>query len=445
MRRAKRLAFTAALFSGLLAAQDRAQDIRSLLQKAHEIGVFNGNAFVGSTGKVIYEGSFGYTDASRNALLTSKYRFYIGSISKEFNGAGILLLCQEGALKLDDKLSKYVEGLPPWSSTVEVGHLLNYTSGIPDVPVEQLPSLKDLAFRPGTAFLYTLPNVDLQKKIIEKITGVAYPEFEKTRLFAPCLMANDATGPIASAFDNLFSPVKFEGTIEPEMVLTARDLHKWMNCLNDGAILKGASLEKLAEGFAGNESSLGSAQVESGRLTIHQHQGSGNNYEALAFGRATDGVDVILMTNNQNFKLFQLRDAILAIIDGKPYDVPKKSIYLDIRQGLDANFEEGMVGYLAKRESGRDIYDFASEPFDLINAGKYLMRRRKFDDAIAMFHLSTTFTLKPADLSYAYELIADCYSQKGSKAMTVFYFRKAVEVDTGNKSARGKLAGLIQK
>jgi hypothetical protein len=149
------------------------------------------------------------------------------------------------------------------------------------------------------------------------------------------------------------------------------------------------------------------------------------------------------MTNNQNFKLFQLKDAILAILDGKPYEVPKKSIYLDIRQGLDTNFEEGMAAYLAKRESGKDIYDFAGEPFDLINAGKYLMRRRKFDDAIAMFHLSTTFELKPADLSYAYELIADCYVQKGSKAMTVLYFQKAVGTDPENKGASGKLKNLF--
>ncbi len=442
---AKRLALASVLFSGLLTAQDKAKEIESLMQKAHEIGIFNGNVFAGAGGRVIYEGSFGYADADKTALLTSQYRFYIGSISKEFNGAGILLLNQQGRLRLDEKLSKYVDGLPPWSSTVEVQHLLNYTSGIPDVSMDELRSLKELAFRPGTAFLYTLPNVELQKKIIEKITGVGYRQFVETRLFHPCGVANDTTGPIASAFDNLFKPVKFEGTMEPEMVLTARDLHQWMSCLNEGIILRGPSLQKLAEGFGGNESSLGSAQVENGRLMTHQHQGSGNNYEALAFSRASDGIDVILMTNNQNFKLYQLKDAILAIVDGKPYEAPKKSIYLDIRQGFEANLEDGMAEYLAKREAGKDTYDFASEPLDLINTGKYLMRRHKLDDAIALFHLSTTFALKPADLSYAYELIADCYAQKGSKAMAVFYFRKAIETDAANKSAKGKLAGLSQQ
>jgi CubicO group peptidase (beta-lactamase class C family) len=271
MSLAKRIALIAAVWNSLLPAQDRTQEIGSLIQKAHEIGVFNGNVFVGSQRKVIYEGSFGYAGAGKTALLTSKDRFYIGSISKEFNGAGILLLNQQGKLRLDDKLSKYIDGLSPWSSAVEVRHLLNYTSGIPDVPLDQLTNLKELAFRPGTAFLYTLPNVDLQKRIIEKVTGLAYRDFEKTHLFQPCEVADDTAGPIASAFDNLFQPVKFEGLMEPEMVLTARNLHKWMSCLNDGAILNAASLEKLAEGFGGNESSLGSAQVEKGRLITHQH------------------------------------------------------------------------------------------------------------------------------------------------------------------------------
>jgi hypothetical protein len=107
----------------------------------------------------------------------------------------------------------------------------------------------------------------------------------------------------------------FEGKREPEMVLTTLDPHKWMSCLNEGNILK------LAEGFGGNESSLGSAQVQEGRLTTHQHQGSGNNYEALAFSTSTNGVDVILMTNNQNFKLFQMKNAILSESDqDRPYE-----------------------------------------------------------------------------------------------------------------------------
>jgi tetratricopeptide (TPR) repeat protein len=98
--------------------------------------------------------------------------------------------------------------------------------------------------------------------------------------------------------------------------------------------------------------------------------------------------------------------------------------------------------YLKLGTTGKDIYDFPSEPLDLISSGKYLMRRDKFDDAIAMFEMSATFPLQPGDRSYAYELIGDAWLKKGDSAMTAFYYEKALEANPGNKNARGKLFGL---
>jgi tetratricopeptide (TPR) repeat protein len=70
------------------------------------------------------------------------------------------------------------------------------------------------------------------------------------------------------------------------------------------------------------------------------------------------------------------------------------------------------------------------------------MRRQKLDQAIAMFELSTTFSLSPSDRSYAYELIADCWLKRGNHGMTVFYYERALEMDSTNKNAKGKLDGL---
>jgi tetratricopeptide (TPR) repeat protein len=226
------------------------------------------------------------------------------------------------------------------------------------------------------------------------------------------------------------------------MLFTAIDLYHWMDCLASNKLLNASSLAVLGTSFAGDESNLGAATVANGRLIQHQHQGSGYNYDALVFSEADDPAVILLLTNNQNFKLFQLKDAILAILHGQPYTVPKRSIYLDIREGLAADFILGMENYLQLRQSGRDLYDFSSEPVDLINTGKYLMRRQKFDDAMAIFELSTTFPLAPADRSYAYELIADCWLKKGNHGMTLFYYQRAIDADPTNKNAKGKLDGL---
>src|SRR5436305_1511209 len=100
-----------------LFAQTETQQKRldSIMQLAHARGIFNGNVLIAQNGKVIYERSLGYVDGSKTKPLTSAYKFDIGSVSKEFNGAAILLLKQRGLLSLDDPISKFLPGLPEWS------------------------------------------------------------------------------------------------------------------------------------------------------------------------------------------------------------------------------------------------------------------------------------------------------------------------------------------
>ena len=435
-----------------------AKAIDSLMQAAYSIGVFNGNVLVAQKGKVIYEQSFGYADATRSKPLTADFVFYLGSITKEFNGAGIMLLEQQRKLQLSDKVSRYLAGYPAWTDSIEVGQLLNYTSGLPDVPgdtdaaiQDSLLKLEKLAYRPGTAYLYSYANVFLQRKIIEKVTGISYAAFVNQRLFQPCHMGDvavrsgEAGAQIAEPFTNGFKPVPMNAPEGAGNFLTARDLYRWSACLSSGNLLSGISVERLGTAFGSGESSLGSAQFAGGKLRVHQHQGSGFNNEALLFSSADDDTDIELLTNNQNFKVYQLKDAILAILNGQPYVVPKKSIYLDIREGLAADFPEGIANYRRLRETGKETYDFAAEPFDLINTGRYLMRRDKFDDAITIFELSTTFPLSSADRSFAYSLIGEAWSKKGGASMAKLYYEKAVETDPQNKNARGMLDKLNGK
>jgi tetratricopeptide (TPR) repeat protein len=415
------------------------------MKAAHSIGVFNGNVLIAQRGRIIYERSFGYADAARSAPLTSDYLFYLGSITKEFNGAGVMLLNQQRKLQLSDKVSRYLTGYPPWADSIEVGYLLNYTSGLPDVPgdddaaiQESLRKLEKLAFRPGTAYLYSYANVVLQQKIIEKVTGISYASFLQKFLFQPCHLTGGAA-PVAEPFTNGFKAVPMNAPQIAGNFLTAGDLYKWATCLSDGELLSGSSIEILSTAFGSGESSLGSAQVANGKLVTHQHQGSGFNNESLLFSSADDDTHIELLTNNQNFKLYQLKDAILAILHGRPYVVPRKSIYLDIREGLAANLEEGIANYLRLRESGKETYDFAAEPFDLINTGRYLMRREKLDSAIAVFEISTTFPLSASDRSFAYSLIAEAWSKKGNASMAKLYYEKALDTDPQNTNARGML------
>jgi Tfp pilus assembly protein PilF len=71
------------------------------------------------------------------------------------------------------------------------------------------------------------------------------------------------------------------------------------------------------------------------------------------------------------------------------------------------------------------------------------MRRNRFDDAIKIFHLSTTVDVKNmGGMSYAFTLIGDCYLKSGSKEMAVIYYAKALELDPTNKTAEGMVKEL---
>jgi CubicO group peptidase (beta-lactamase class C family) len=114
-------------------AQQKKAQIDSLLQKAREIGILNGNVLVMDQGKTVYQSSFGFTDAGKQTKLTAQYRFHIGSIAKEFNAVAIMMMKEQGKLSLDDKLSQFMPDLPRWADSISVKNLLQYTSGLPDV------------------------------------------------------------------------------------------------------------------------------------------------------------------------------------------------------------------------------------------------------------------------------------------------------------------------
>jgi CubicO group peptidase (beta-lactamase class C family) len=451
---ASRLIGALLLSTSFLLAQENAQKIAALMEAAYGRGVFNGNVLVRHGADIVYEGSFGYADASRSAPLSSSSSFYIGSIAKEFNGTGILLLCQQGKIKLTDKVSQYLTGYPVWAETIEIRNLLNYTSGLPDVPDSSEDAVRQaishvtkLAFEPGNAYLYSYANVFLQQRIIEKITGVSYEAFMFSRILGPCgaaVRSDPASHKTAMPFTNSFKPVEFDVSANRSAVFTARDFYNWTACLASGKVLDATSVRELGQSFASGESSLGTAKFDGAKLATHEHQGSGYNNEALIFGDAGEKTTVVLLTNNQNFKLYDLKDAILAILHGQAYTVPKKSIYLDIREGLAADFKQGLAEYFRLRRDDKDEYDLAAEPMDLISTGKYLLRRNNFEEALAFFELSTTFPLRPSDLSYAYEMIAQTWFKQGNKPLAVFYYQKAIGTDPENKNARGLLDSLGQ-
>jgi len=317
-------------------------EIDSLMKQSSQIGVFNGNVLISKNNKINYNASFGFTDATKTKKLTPDYRFNIGSITKEFSAVALLQLQEQGKLKLEDKVSKYIPELPKWANEVRIKDLLQYTSGIPNVNWKKVKNDKDLFndltlidsldFKPGTNYDYNNNNIFLRQFIIERLAGVTFKTYAEKFIFKPCNMNASIMTPFeneintAKGFNNDLVVDKADLPITGGTYLTTKDLLKWSKCLHSNKIVNTNSLFELGQQFdlPETQSSLGQAKFKNKILIEHLHDGRAGSYEAILVSDLEERFTIILLGNNYNGRIFEISDAISAILKNKKYNLPKK-------------------------------------------------------------------------------------------------------------------------
>ncbi|MFN7140340.1 MAG: serine hydrolase domain-containing protein [Limisphaerales bacterium] len=152
-------------------------------------------------GKAIKTSTYGYANLEWQNKVTKDTVFEIGSVTKQFTAAGIMLLVQDGKLSLDDKINQHLKDTPPHWDNITVRQLLNHTSGIKSYTginkgfeltarlnqeqFIQLIGTYPLEFQPGDNWKYCNSTYNLLGYIIENISGKTYFEFLGERIFAP--------------------------------------------------------------------------------------------------------------------------------------------------------------------------------------------------------------------------------------------------------------------
>ncbi len=155
-------------------------------------------------GRIVYAHGFGYSDVAKHTRWSPGTQTYVGSISKQFTAAAILLLQQAGKLKLDDPVTRYVPELTI-ANGVTIRELLNQTAGMPDeldaksIDQDRTKSIKlaDLiaamnklqpASPPGTQYRYNNFNYTIAALIIERVSGIPLSDYLQQNVFIPLLM-----------------------------------------------------------------------------------------------------------------------------------------------------------------------------------------------------------------------------------------------------------------
>lgn len=410
--------------------------IDSLMTKSYERGLFNGNVLVVKNNSVVYQKSFGFTGETKQTSLTDKSIFNPGSIAKEFNAVSIMILVERGLLSLDDPISKFNLGLPKWSEKVTIRHLINYASGIPrienglKVPKndeeawEILRNNDTLLFEPGTGYRYDNGNVFLQRRIIEKVTGISFEEFVIKNITIPLKMTSSVFDP-QLGYKNRTSCFDMDNVRCPELKFISgwlwvdiNDLYKWIHAMNTNRLISKESFQILLNNPYAKEQG-GSLGTYFENEELQRHNGISYKFESIFLNDMKNNVTVILLSNNLN-KVWSLGHTIHDIMLGKAYEIPKRSVYQSLRKQSQTDINKAIETYYSLKKTSEKEYSFEN-PSELNTLGYELLRANKINEAIAIFKLATKEFPENANIfdslgeayftNKQYDLALDCYNK----------------------------------
>ena len=353
-----------------LAPQLQASVDRIANQVIQARGIPSASVAVVQHGRLAYTHAYGLAHLDPKLPATPEMRYSIGSVSKQFTAAAILLLAEQGSLTLDDPVGNYIPGLTR-GGEVTIRQILSHTSGYQDywpedylmTPMFQPTTAqhildtwakKPLDFDPGTKWQYSNTNYVIAGLIVEKITGAPLMDFLVQHIFRPLnmtsvwnsdearLTSTDATSYIRAALGPL-RPAPKEGRgwmfAAGELAMTAHDLALWDESLIAQSILKPESYRqmfteiKLKDG-KGTHYGLGVEVIDRGGHRSIEHSGEVSGFVSDNAVLIDDGLAVAVLTNQDAVGAASsiLRLAVPAVADLKP-TVPEQQA-IDLFHGL---------------------------------------------------------------------------------------------------------------
>jgi CubicO group peptidase (beta-lactamase class C family) len=231
-------------------------------------------------GETLLRKGYGLADVEQGIEIEPDMVFRIGSVTKQFTAAAILLLEEAGKLSVQDDLRKHLPDYPTRGRVITIEHLLTHTSGIrsytdmpsfgenirKDLAVDEVIALfKDepLAFEPGEKYAYNNSGYFLLGAIIEKASGKSYEAFLQEKIFEPLLMSQTHYGSAtriipkrAQGYEVVnegFQNAEYLSMTIPyaagSLLSTVDDLAKWDRALRKPGFLSRESLEKWWKPF----------------------------------------------------------------------------------------------------------------------------------------------------------------------------------------------------
>lgn len=325
MRTASLIVASLALVSAL-PAQDPA-GMEELIQSYVTPGQFMGAVLVARGDTVLLSKGYGSADLEWAIPNDPTTKFRIGSVTKQFTAAAILLLEERGKLSTSDFVKKHLPDAPAAWDKVTIFHLLTHTSGIPSftslpdyaakqpfatTPDQLVARFRDLPleFEPGSKWNYSNSGYVLLGYLIERVSGQSYARFLHENIFAPLSMTNsgyDVTNAILprrargySPGPNGPAPAGYVDMTIPfsagALYSTTEDLLRWERGLFGGRLLSASSLQKMTTPFKNDYAFGVGVGTKDGRKFI-AHGGGIEGFNSYLRYDPEDQLTIVVLAN----------------------------------------------------------------------------------------------------------------------------------------------------
>ena len=460
-------------------AQDKAAEIYKLMQIYHDYGQFNGTVLVAESGKVIFKKGYGCANLEWNIPNKPDTKFRLASITKQFTSMLIMQLVEEGKVKLDGKITDYIqEYRKDIGEQVTIHHLLTHTSGIPSYT--NLPDFfrdvyrdpysvdefvkkycsGDLEFEPGSKYSYNNSGYFLLGAIIEKVTGKTYEEFLKERIIDPLgmkntgydhhesIIINRASGYVktSNGYDNAAYSDMSLPYAAGAMYSTVEDLYLWDRALYTEKLLSRKYMDLMFQPNLNNYAygwNIGKMQITESKdsLKVVSHGGGIFGFNTLISRLVDDKHLIVLLNNTGGIDCEGISVGIANILYGKPYDMPKKAIIEILYETISKkDVVSAIKHYHELKDMYPDDYDFSKDQLNWL--GVVLRDAGMLDEAIEIY--KWIIEIDP-DWCEAYNGIADVYRMKGDKKLAIKNYAKSLVLKPEDNDAIEWLQKINEK
>ena len=323
--------------------EDADPRIHEFMNKLHSRSAFNGNVLIAKKGKIIYKNSFGWADYLYRDSLKLNSQFELASVSKPLTATAVLMLIEDGKLKLEQTVNDFFPDFPYEGVTIK--QLLTHRSGLPNYiyfideiwkekskgltnreVMELLSQHKPNRYNtPDARYLYNNSNYMVLAAIIEVVSGQTFTVFMQERIFRPLGMKNtnvyskadyekiptDVVGHDKvwrrSVVQNfLDGPVGDKGIYS-----TIDDLYLFDRAMNEGRVLKTSLLDSAYVGYSKPVKNIfnygyGWRLLEKDNHTVVYHTGWWHGFKNLYIRDIKNDITIVLLSNMSNASLNRL-------------------------------------------------------------------------------------------------------------------------------------------